>query len=93
MFQGQIEDLKKFTYDAHPVRSSRDTFATTTHEITGYITRVYKDLGKFIIAMDPDVLAFHELVDPMTTPPADPTNLVQVEVWKGQLQIYNDKKT
>ena len=80
------------TYDAHPVRSGADTFATTTHEITGCITRVYKDAGKFMIAMDPEILAFDELMDPMTTPP-DPTNLVQVEVWKGQLQIHNDKKT
>ena len=88
-FHGRIEALQQHVYDLRPIRTGTDTFANTTREIAEYIARTYKGGGEFIQAMDPEALAFEELDDPRNNIP-DEGERALMEIWKGDLRLYND---
>ena len=82
--------MQQHVYDLHPIRTGTDTFANTTREIAEYIARTYKGGGEFIQAMDPEALAFEELDDPRNNIP-DEGERALMEIWKGDLRLYNDR--
>ena len=89
-FQGHIEALQRHVYDLHPICTGTDTFANTTREIAEYIARTYKGGREFIQAMDPEALSFEELDDPRNNIP-DEGERALMEIWKGDLRLYNDR--
>ena len=89
-FQGHIEALQHHVYDLHPIRTGADIFANTTREIARYIACTYKGGGEFIQVMDPETLTFEELDDPHNNIP-DEGQQALMEIWKGDLWLYNDR--
>jgi hypothetical protein len=67
--------------------TNKDTFTKTTREIAEYLSCEYDDVGKFRTGMVD--MQLPELVEPV--PPADPGNVVAIELWKLLRRTYGKK--
>ena len=68
-----------------------DAFNTSLREIAEYVARNVTNGGEFIQVLDPEQLGFDPNVEP--SPPADVTNLVEVEKWKMKLRRWESVRT
>jgi hypothetical protein len=86
--EGKCEELKAHTYNMVPGKNGFDIFAKTTTEIRQYIACTVPNAGEFTLVMQPDSLGFLDSAAP--TPPTDPTDLIELEIWKAANKQYND---
>lgn len=85
-FEGREPSLKGFIYDCVGERNP-DQYIKTTKEITNYVGRTYtKYTGAFMMAVCDLYLA-----DPTRPTDPDPTNVLQVELWRLAIKEHQLK--
>ena len=84
--QGREPSLKGHIYDL-PNQQNPDQYIKTTKELMSYVSQEYKEYtGDFLQAVKDLTLAMPE--EPKRP---EPTNAIAVQIWKFELQEYQDK--
>jgi hypothetical protein len=88
VYEGKCEELKAHMYNMVPRKNGFDIFAKTTTEIGQYIASKVPNAGEFALVMQPNNLGFLDIAVPMQ--PTNPTDLIELEIWKSANKQYND---
>ena len=83
-FTGSTDSIKDHVYDVGP--KSKDQFSTTTKEIAGFIARTVTHGGEFLNALDPDVLGFTPIDEPLA--PTGEATQIQFQIWQVKYKRF-----
>jgi hypothetical protein len=82
-FEGNESLLQGYYYDISAHRSP-EQFTRTTEAISGYVSKHYKDFTDNFMA----AVIIQNIVIPTTSSDPDPTNVLQLELWKIEIREY-----